>query len=198
MKLGALLLAEGGSACGWRHPDAGTEGGAEFGRFKEWTRQAEAGKLDLVFIADVLYITDKTPPQYLDQLEPLSLLSALAAITEHIGLIGTVSTTYSEPYTVARQFGTLDKISGGRAGWNIVTSAYEGSALNHGKAGQKHPEHGLRYKMADEHLAVVKGLWDSWEDGAFIRNKETGEYFRKDKLHALNHVGEYFLVEGPS
>jgi len=197
IKLGALLLAEGGSASGWRHPLASTSGGADFAQFQQWAKIAEEGKLDLVFIADTLYITEKTPPQYLDQLEPISLLSALASTTHKIGLVGTVSTTYSEPYTVARQFGTLDKISGGRAGWNLVTSAYEGSALNYGKADQKHPEHNVRYQMADEHLSIVKGLWDSWEEDAFVKDKATGEYFNPDKLHALHHAGEFFQVSGP-
>jgi FMN-dependent oxidoreductase (nitrilotriacetate monooxygenase family) len=197
LKLGALLHGVGGSVSGWRHPEAAPESGVDFWRFKEWVRKAEAGKLDLIFITDVLYITEQSIPQYLNQLEPVALLSALASVSENIGLVGTVSTSYSEPYTIARQLGTIDIISDGRAGWNIVTSALEGSAFNYSKTEKDHFDHDTRYRMAEEHLEVVRGLWDSWEDDAFIRNRETGEFFRPDKLHPLNYKGEFFSVQGP-
>ena len=115
--------------------------------------------------------------------------------TTHIGLAATLSTTYSEPFTVARQFSSIDHISNGRAGWNIVTSPLEGSALNYGKP--EHPEHDLRYRMAQEYVDVTQGLWDSWEDDAFIRDKESGVFIDPEKLHRLNHKGEFFSVQGP-
>lgn len=106
-----------------------------------------------------------------------------------------MSTSYSDPYTIARQFASLDLISGGRAGWNVVTSPLEGSGRNYSRA---HPEHALRYEIADEYLAVTQGLWDSWDDDAFVRNRSSGAFFDADKLHRLNHEGRFFQVEGPS
>lgn len=195
LKLGAILHGVGGSISGWRHPDAIADASVNFEVYKNWLSKAEEAKLDLVFIADGLYITEKSIPHFLNRFEPIALLSALAAISTNIGLVGTLSTSYSEPFTVARQFGTIDKISGGRAGWNIVTSPLEGSAANYSK--KDHPEHDLRYKIAAEYLEVAQGLWDSWEDDAFTRNKETGEFFDPAKLHTLNHEGEFFSVKGP-
>ena len=123
------------------------------------------------------------------------MLAALAMDTTHIGVAATLSTTYSDPFTVARQFASIDHISNGRVGWNIVTSPLEGSALNYGKP--EHPQHDLRYRMADEFLEVTKGLWDSWEDDAFVRDKETGQFFDPAKMHRLNHKGEFYSVQGP-
>jgi len=160
-------------------------------------KKAEEGKFDFVFIADGLYITEKSIPHFLNRFEPLTILSALAAVSSKIGLVGTVSTSYSEPFTIARQFASLDMISGGRAGWNVVTSPLEGSALNYGKTEKEHPTHPERYRIANEYLEVVTGLWDSWEDDAFVRNKETGVFFDPDKMHTLNHKGKYFSVKGP-
>lgn len=195
LKLGAMLHGVGGSVSGWRHPDTLADASVNFELYKKWVQKAEAGKLDLVFIADGLYINEKSIPHFLNRFEPISLLSALAAISSNIGLVGTLSTSYSEPFTIARQFGTIDKISGGRAGWNIVTSPLEGTATNYSK--KEHPEHDLRYRIADEYLEVTRGLWDSWEDDAFVRNKETGVFFDPEKLHTLNHEGEFFSVKGP-
>jgi alkanesulfonate monooxygenase SsuD/methylene tetrahydromethanopterin reductase-like flavin-dependent oxidoreductase (luciferase family) len=109
--------------------------------------------------------------------------------------VGTLSTSYSEPFTTARQFASLDHLSQGRAGWNVVTSPLEGSAKNFSRA--QHPDHALRYRIADEYLQVVKGLWDSWEEDAFVRNKESGQFFDKNKLHTLDHHGDFFKVAGP-
>jgi FMN-dependent oxidoreductase (nitrilotriacetate monooxygenase family) len=195
LKLGAMLHGVGGSVGGWRHPDTQADASVNFELYKKWVQKAEAGKLDLVFVADGLYINEKSIPHFLNRFEPIALLSALAAVSSNIGLVGTLSTSYSEPFTVARQFGTIDKISGGRAGWNIVTSPLEGSATNYSK--KQHPEHDLRYRIADEYLEVTRGLWDSWEDDAFVRNKETGVFFDPEKLHTLNHEGEFFSVKGP-
>ena len=129
----------------------------------------------------------------MNRFEPLTILSALASVTSHIGLVGTLSTSYSEPFTVARQFASLDHISSGRAGWNVVTSPLEGSALNYGK---EHPTHDKRYRIAEEFLEVTKGLWDSWEDDAFIRNKETGQFLKRKSCIACTTKG-IFSVEGP-
>ncbi len=133
LKLGALLHGVGGGTSLWRHPDVDPAASVNFELYKSWVRKAEEGKLDLIFIADGLYITEKSIPHFLNRFEPITLLSALAAVSTNIGLVGTLSTSYSEPFTVARQFGSLDVISGGRAGWNVVTSPLEGSALNYGK-----------------------------------------------------------------
>ncbi|MEF2245269.1 LLM class flavin-dependent oxidoreductase [Paenibacillus sp. IITD108] len=195
LKLGALLHGVGGNMAMWRHPDVKTDASVNFELYKSWVQKAEEGKLDLIFIADGLYINEKSIPHFLNRFEPLTILSALAAVSRNIGLVGTLSTSYSEPFTVARQFGSLDVISGGRAGWNVVTSPLEGSALNYGK--KEHPDHDKRYRIATEYLKVTRGLWDSWEDDAFVRDKEAGVFFDSQKMHALNHEGEFFSVKGP-
>ncbi|MBA2938639.1 LLM class flavin-dependent oxidoreductase [Paenibacillus sp. CGMCC 1.16610] len=197
IKLGAILHGVGGNISGWRHPDAITDASVNFELYKKWTLKAEEGKFDFVFIADGLYITEKSIPHFLNRFEPITILSALAGISSKIGLVGTLSTSYSEPFTVARQFGSLDVISGGRAGWNVVTSPLEGSALNYGKREDQHPAHAERYRIANEYLEVTTGLWDSWEDDAFVRDKEKGVFFDPSKLHTLNHKGEFFSVKGP-
>jgi FMN-dependent oxidoreductase (nitrilotriacetate monooxygenase family) len=130
-----------------------------------------------------------------DSFEPTTLLGALAAATSHIGLIATASTTYNEPYHLARTFASLDHISGGRAGWNVVTSLNDGEALNFGL--DAHLDHATRYARAEEFFDVVTGLWDSFEDDAFVHDQESGIYFDEAKLHALNHHGEYLNVAGP-
>ncbi|MBP1992209.1 LLM class flavin-dependent oxidoreductase [Paenibacillus eucommiae] len=195
IKFGALLHGVGGNMSAWRHPDAVVDASVNFELYKKWVKKAEEGKLDLIFIADGLFINEKTIPHFLNRFEPIALLSALAAVSTHIGLVGTLSTSYSEPFTVARQFASIDKISGGRAGWNIVTSPLEGTASNYSK--EQHPDHDLRYRIATEYLEVTRGLWDSWEDDAFVRDRETGVFFDPDKLHTLNHKGEFFSVKGP-
>ncbi|WP_248923987.1 LLM class flavin-dependent oxidoreductase [Paenibacillus hamazuiensis] len=195
LKIGAMLHGAGSNMAAWRHPNAVADASVNFGFYKQLVQKAEEGKLDLAFVADGLYITEISHPNFLNRFEPITILSALAGVTKHIGLVGTLSTSYSEPFTVARQFSSLDMISGGRAGWNAVTSPLEGSALNYGR--KEHPSHELRYRIAQEYLQVVKGLWDSWEDDAFIRNKETGQFIDPSKMHRLNHKGEFFSVQGP-
>ena len=195
LRLGAFLAGTGSNMASWRHPNAVADGPISLGYYKELTRKAEAAKLDFVLFGDGLYISEKSHPIFLNRFEPLTLLAALAGETTHIGLAATLSTTYSDPFTVARQFASIDHISSGRAGWNIVTSPLEGSALNYSKA--QHPEHDLRYRMAQEFLEVTKGLWDSWEDDAFTRDKETGVFFDPKKMHRLNHKGEFYSVQGP-
>ncbi|KRE69817.1 LLM class flavin-dependent oxidoreductase [Paenibacillus sp. Soil750] len=195
IKLGAMIHGVGGGWEDWKHPDAITDASTNFQFYKHQAQTAEAGKFDFAFIADSVHITEKSSPHYLNRFEPLTILSALAAVTKRIGLVATVTVSYSEPFTVARQFASLDLISKGRAGWNVVTSWLSGSANNYSK--DEHPPHEKRYRIAQEHVDVVKGLWDSWEDDAFTRNKETGQFFDPAKLHTLNHKGEFFSVQGP-
>jgi len=195
LKLGAMVHGVGHGWGEWRHPDAQTDASVNFGFYKRQAQLAEAAKFDFVFIADSLHIHEKSSPHYLNRFEPLTILSALAATTDNIGLVATVTVSYTEPFQVARQFASLDHISGGRAGWNVVTSWLSGTADNFGKT--EHPPHAVRYRIAQEHVGVVKGLWDSWEDDAFAHNKQTGEFFTPGKLHALNHKGEFFSVKGP-
>jgi FMN-dependent oxidoreductase (nitrilotriacetate monooxygenase family) len=195
LKFGAMVHGVGHGWGEWRHPDALADASVNFGFYKQQAKLAEAAKFDFVFIADSLHIHEKSSPHYLNRFEPLTILSALAATTENIGLVATVTVSYTEPFQVARQISSLDHISGGRAGWNVVTSWLSGTADNFSKG--EHPPHAVRYRIAKEHVSVVKGLWDSWEDDAFVRNKQTGEFFSPDKLHALNHQGEFFSVKGP-
>jgi FMN-dependent oxidoreductase (nitrilotriacetate monooxygenase family) len=194
IKLGAGLTGVGASFSGWRHPDAQTDASVSIEFYKGQAQKAEEGKFDLVFVADGLFINDKSLPHFLNRFEPITILSALAAVTSKIGLVGTISTTYSEPFTIARQLASLDHISKGRAGWNVVTSPLEGSGLNYGKP---HPEHDDRYRIAGEFLDVVRGLWDSWEDDAFVADKKSGVFFDPRKLHRLDHSGAHFQVQGP-
>ncbi|OCR25854.1 monooxygenase [Pseudomonas syringae] len=195
LKFGAMVHGVGHGWGEWRHPNALADASVNFGFYKQQAQLAEAAKFDFVFIADSLHIHEKSSPHYLNRFEPLTILSALAATTEHIGLVATVTVSYTEPFQVARQISSLDHISGGRAGWNVVTSWLSGTADNFSRP--EHPPHAVRYRIAKEHVSVVKGLWDSWEDDAFARNKQTGEFFTPGKLHALNHQGEFFSVKGP-
>lgn len=195
LHLGTMIHGAAGNMSAWRHPNAIADASINFEYAKSITQKAEQGKFDFVFVADGLYINEKSIPHFLNRFEPISLLSALTGVAQNVGLVGTVSTSYSDPFTVARQFASLDHLSNGRAGWNVVTSPLEGSAKNYSR--ETHPEHALRYKIADEYLDVVKGLWDSWEGDAFIRNKETGQFFDPKKMHAINFEGEFFKVAGP-
>jgi FMN-dependent oxidoreductase (nitrilotriacetate monooxygenase family) len=195
LKLGAMIHGVGHGWGEWRHPEALADASTNFGYYKHQARLAEDAKFDFAFIADSLHIHERSSPHYLNRFEPLTLLSGLAATTQHIGLVATITVSYTEPFQVARQLASLDHISGGRAGWNVVTSWLSGTAANHSKA--EHPPHAVRYRIAREHVEVVKGLWDSWEDDAFTRNKATGEFFDRSKLHTLNHQGEFFQVKGP-
>jgi Coenzyme F420-dependent N5,N10-methylene tetrahydromethanopterin reductase and related flavin-dependent oxidoreductases len=176
LRLGTILHGASGNMSAWRHPAAQANASINFDYAKHIARKAEAGKLDFLFVADGLFINEKSIPHFLNRFEPLTLLSALAGVTEHLGLVGTVSTSYSEPFTVARQFASLDHLSGGRAGWNVVTSPLEGSAKNFSR--QQHPEHALRYRIADEYLQVVKGLWDSWEKRCFCAEQRERSVLR--------------------
>lgn len=191
---GIMLHGPGGSMNAWRHPSGPADASVNFAFYRDTTLKAEAAGIAFAFVADGLYINDKSIPHFLNRFEPLTILSALAAVTSRIGLAGTVSTSYSDPFTIARQFASLDLISGGRAGWNAVTTPLEGTARNYSR---QHPEHARRYEIAQEYLDVTKGLWDSWDDDALVRNRETGQFFDRSKLHRLDHKGQFFQVEGP-
>lgn len=202
IKLGLSMRYLGYHAAAWRHPDADPGGASKFSHFLRVARTAEAAKFDMVFLADGIGIRAKDePPGSLCQsaqtaeLEPLTLLSALAATTTHIGLTSTASTTYNEPFHIARKFASLDQISGGRAAWNIVTSWSDAEAQNFNR--DKHLDYATRYERAAEFVEVVKGLWDSWDEDALVHDKATGRFFDPNKLHPLNHVGKHFKVKGP-
>lgn len=194
---GAIVHGVGGNISGWRHPKVQKNQSVSLDYYTKQTLKAEEGKFDLVFIADGLFINEKSIPHFLNRFEPITILSALAAQTKNIGLVGTISTSYSEPFNVARQLGSLDLISDGRAGWNVVTTPLESTALNFNKTIDEHPSHPVRYEIAEEYLEVVKGLWDSWEDDAFIADVENDLFFNPSKLHVLDHKGKYFAVNGP-
>lgn len=195
LKLGFILHGVGPGWGDWRHPDANPRASTDIDFYLRQARVAEAGRFDFLFVADSVHITEKSSPHYLNRFEPLTILSALATHTTHIGLVGTLTVSYSEPYTVARQFGSLDHISKGRAGWNVVTSWLSGSAENYGRP--QHPPHAVRYRIAAEHLETVQGLWDSYEDDALVHDKASGQFIDPHKLHALHHKGEFFSVRGP-
>jgi FMN-dependent oxidoreductase (nitrilotriacetate monooxygenase family) len=191
---GIMLHGAGGHMHAWKHPGGPADASVNLQFYIDTVQKAEHNGIAFAFVADGLYINEQSIPHFLNRFEPISILSALASVTRKIGLAGTVSTSYSDPFTVARQFASLDLISGGRAGWNVVTTPLEGTALNYSRP---HPEHALRYEIADEYLQVTQGLWDSWDDDALPRNRETGQFFDKDKLHTLNHKGRFFQVAGP-
>ncbi|MEK5080560.1 LLM class flavin-dependent oxidoreductase [Solibacillus sp. FSL W7-1436] len=195
MKLGVFLMGTGHHIASWRHPDAQADASENVEFFKEVAVKAEQGKLDMLFLSDGLSFNELSHPAEQVRFEPLTLLSVLSTVTKNIGLTATASTTYNEPFHIARKFSSLDHLSGGRAAWNIVTSYYSAEASNFNK--DQHLDHSLRYERADEFVEVVKGLWDSYEDDALARNKKTGEYITKGKLHTLNHKGEFYAVRGP-
>ncbi|WP_144534130.1 LLM class flavin-dependent oxidoreductase [Bacillus pumilus] len=195
LKLGVFIAGTGHHVASWRHPNAVSDAAMNLDYFKQLAKKAEEGKLDLLFLADSLSISQTSHPNVLTRFEPLTLLSSIAESTSSIGLAATASTTYSEPFHIARQFASLDHLSGGRAAWNVVTSSIEETAKNF--SGEEHLAHHKRYERAEEFVEVVKGLWDSWEEDALVRNKETGEFFESSKLHELRHKGEFFSVRGP-
>ena len=184
----------------WRYPGAFPDANFNFGHYQRFVRTLERGRFDAFFMADHLAVMNMPMAALkrsatVTSFDPLTLLPALAVVTEHLGLIATASTTYNDPYHVARKFASLDHISGGRAGWNVVTSANPQEARNFGR--EQHLEHGERYRRAREFFDVVTGLWDSWADDAFIRDVEAGVYFDPDKMHVLDHTGPHLSVRGP-
>jgi len=184
----------------WRYPGAYADANFNFEHLKRFAKKLEVGKFDAFFMADHLAVLNmpmdalqrsSTPTSF----EPMTLLPALAMVTKHLGLVATGSTTYDEPYHVARRFASLDHISGGRAGWNVVTTANPNASMNFGR--EDHMEHDERYLRAREFYDVVTGLWDSWADDAFIRDQDKGIFFNPEKMHVLDHDGKYLKVRGP-
>ncbi|PBC79796.1 FMN-dependent oxidoreductase (nitrilotriacetate monooxygenase family) [Streptomyces sp. TLI_235] len=190
-----FLMGVGHHEAAWRHPRTDPTQAADIGHFQNLARQAEAASFDSVFLADGVEARSDGGWGLISHFEPFTLLTALAVVTERIGLIGTVSTGFSEPYNLARQFASLDHISRGRAGWNIVTSAGDRAAQNFGRSANT--EHAVRYERADEFLDVVTALWDSWEDGALLLDRATGSFADPDRVHEIDHAGPHFRVRGP-
>lgn len=190
---------QGDHRMSWRHPRAPGREVLGFDYYRELVQAAERARIDTIFVADHVSIWDSVKSgvaHYANaRLEPLTLLSALAGVTKHIGLITTASSSYSEPYNVARLFASLDHISGGRASWNVVTSAMDEEARNFGRDGNI--EHAFRYQRAAEFLDIVKGLWDSWDDDAFVFDKAEGRFFVPERMHLLNHASDRYKVRGP-
>jgi len=200
IKLGMFLRQCGHHIAAWRHPDTWEDSGVNFQRSIQIAKTAERGLFDLIFSADNVAlphddVTTLTRVSDAAWIEPFTLMAALSSVTEHIGFVCTATTTYDEPYFVARKFASLDHVSGGRSGWNMVTSGVKTEAANFGR--DFHPAKSDRYRRAREFIDVVRGLWDSWDDDAFLRDKADGKFFDADKLHVLNHVGPQFKVRGP-
>jgi alkanesulfonate monooxygenase len=200
LRLGAFMRPVSLHHGAWRYPGSFPDANFNLRHMKRFIQTLERGRFDAFFMADHLAVTN-IPMAALRRshtgtsFEPFTLLSALSSVTEHVGLVATASTTYDAPYHVARRFASLDHISGGRAGWNIVTTSNPDAALNFGLAEQ--PDHGGRYERAREFYDVVTGLWDSWADDAFLHDVESGLYFDPERLHVLNHQGPSFSVRGP-
>jgi FMN-dependent oxidoreductase (nitrilotriacetate monooxygenase family) len=200
MKLLLFPNLSGAHVAGWRHPSTTLDRTHELRPYREMAQTSERGLFDAIFFADAqgmrnmsdrdVYSRNEVP-----RMEPVTLLAALSMVTEHLGLISTISTSYNEPYSVARRLSTLDHISGGRAGWNVVTSTSQNEAHNFGR--DAHFGHAERYARAAEFIEVTKGLWDSWDDDAVIADKESGIFFDPNKLHGLDHAGAFFRVAGP-
>src|SRR6202012_2033439 len=203
MRLGLSIRGHGYHPAAWRHPDVPADGTLHVEHYVRSTQIAERGKLDMIFFADGAGIRQGDNPRGalsrtgrdMIELEPMTLLPALAMVTSHVGLVTTASTTYNEPYNLARKFATLDLISKGRAGWNVVASWSEHEAQNFGL--ETTLDYDTRYARSAEFVEVVKGLWDSWDDGALLFDKVAGQYFDEAKMHVLNHQGRFFKVRGP-
>ena len=194
MHLGMFLQGAGHHVAGWRYP--GADSGSE--NLPHLVRQAvaaERAKFDMVFLADGLTSSEDGHPSQIARLEPLMVLTAFAVATSRIGLAATASTTYGEPFHLARAFASLDHISGGRAAWNAVTTSYASTGANFGV---QHPAHADRYAIAEEFIDVVCGLWDSWEDGAFPRDKSTGIFADQSRRHVLDHKGTVLFGQRPA
>ncbi|OYU61928.1 MAG: LLM class flavin-dependent oxidoreductase [Bradyrhizobium sp. PARBB1] len=195
LHLNVNLLHSGVYASAWRLPDSDPRACFDVGHYVRVARIAERGKLDAIFLADTPAITDRIDYRSFMSMEPTIVLATVAAATTHIGLIATASTTYNEPYNIARRFATLDLASGGRAGWNAVTTADAAASRNFGLANVL--EHKARYDRAKEFAEVVHALWDSWEDDAFVGDKATARFVDTSKVHPIAHRGAHYSVAGP-
>ncbi|MFM8534470.1 MAG: NtaA/DmoA family FMN-dependent monooxygenase, partial [Acidimicrobiia bacterium] len=195
LHINLFIQSRGHHEASWRHPDASPHALSDIAYYREVAQRAEAGLFDSIFLADTLALMDTVGHAASNWLEPITALGALAMRTDRIGLIATASTTYSEPFNLARQFGSLDHISGGRVGWNIVTSWLAPAARNFGGTGLV--SHDERYARGEEFVQVAKALWDSWADDAVLDDRETGDYARADRIRPINHEGKYYRVTGP-
>ncbi|MBB95452.1 MAG: nitrilotriacetate monooxygenase [Rhodobacteraceae bacterium] len=190
---GLFLLGSGCHMAGWRMPGS-LDSFETIEDLLAISREAERGLFDMIFVGDGLGANLKGHPGFASRLEPITMLSAIAMATRHIGLGATASTTYEEPWSVARVFSSLDHISKGRAAWNVVTSSGDGAAANFGR---EHPDHARRYERSMEFVEVVKKLWDAWQDGALVKDKDSGVYFDETKVAPIDHKGTFFNVKGP-
>jgi alkanesulfonate monooxygenase len=200
LHLGAFMRPVGIHTAWWRYPGAYPDANFNLKHLVDFIRTLEQGRFDAFFMADHLAVLNMSMAALrrsatVTSFEPLTLLSALAMVTQRIGLIATASTTFDEPYHIARRFASLDHISNGRAGWNIVTTSNPDAALNFGL--DDHVEHDERYRRALEFHEVVTGLWDSFADDAWLRDQQSGLFFDPEKMHVLNHKGEHLSVRGP-
>ncbi|MEU4769657.1 LLM class flavin-dependent oxidoreductase [Actinosynnema sp. NPDC023794] len=195
LHLNAFLMGVGHHEAAWRHPRTDPRALDDVAHFQHLARTAERGTFDSVFLADGVQIWGDVRHTAANRFEPITLLTAISQATDRIGLIATASTGFSEPYNLARLFSSLDHISGGRAGWNIVTTAGDRSAQNFNR--EVNAEHAERYRRADEFLDVVTALWDSWEDDALVVDRESGVFAEDAKVHEINHKGRFFSVRGP-
>jgi FMN-dependent oxidoreductase (nitrilotriacetate monooxygenase family) len=197
LKLGAVSHGVGGpgSPYLWLDEDFPVDASVNINWYIELARRAEEAKFDLIFIVDSQFITADSPPHYLNRLEPITLLSALAVSTTHLGLVATMTTSYNDPFNVARRLASLELISGGRSGWNVVTSGDAGAAANFSRA--EHFDYDTRYARGLEFVRVCQGLWDSYEEDAFPRDRSSRKFLDASRQHALNHQGEHFQVAGP-
>jgi len=195
LHLNLFISSRGHHEASWRHPAASPLALTDIRYYQDLAQRAEAGLFDSIFLADQLALGDDASQAARTWLEPVTVLAAVAAVTSRIGLIATASTTYTEPFNLARQFGSLDHISNGRVGWNIVTSWLATAARNFGGAGQV--SHDDRYAQGEEFMTVIKGLWDSWAEDAVIDDRAGGRYARADRIRPINHKGEHYQVAGP-
>src|SRR5471032_3264139 len=193
--LNLFVHGRGHHEAGWRHPGASQHALTDIDYYSSLAKLAEQGLFDSIFLADSLALGDGAQYVASGALEPVTALAALAQVTTHIGLIATSSTTYTEPFNLARQFGSLDHISNGRVGWNIVTSWLATAARNFGGTGQV--SHEDRYAQGEEFMTVIKGLWDSWAEDAVIDDRAGGRYARADRIRPINHKGAHYQVAGP-
>jgi N-acetyl-S-(2-succino)cysteine monooxygenase len=194
MHLGVFVLGTGNHSAGWRY-EGTTASNCSWPALQSIAQIAERGKFDLFFISDSLAMDAGDHPSFVSRFEPTTLIGALSAVTRHVGLGATVSTSFGEPFHVARAFASLDHLSGGRAAWNVVTSTNSAAALNFSR--ERHYEHDLRYEIATEFVDVVRGLWDCWDEGAVIADRATGTFLDASKVRPLNHKGRFFSVKGP-
>ncbi|MFT3732964.1 MAG: LLM class flavin-dependent oxidoreductase [Hyphomicrobium sp.] len=195
--LNAAVLGVGMHLGAWRHRPESATSYVDLDFYREIGELAEAGRLHAIFLADTLAVSEENFERpNLGAMDPTTVLGAVAAVTKHVGLVATATTSYSEPYNLARRIASLDHLSRGRAAWNIVTTFIPDVAANFSKTPL--PPHAERYARAEEFVDIVTGLWDSWEDGALVGDKASGLFADRDRVHALNHDGNFFAVRGPS